>query len=305
MPAKTMQLQDRDLLLLTELAEVVVMDTETVHRRFFPEDRSNRACRRRLRLLAAHGLTRAIPMTVYYANQRGGKLPTIHCLAERGAELLSERTGAKPHRILRCDPRPETLQHRLGVARLQLTVNDACAISGLPRPQWILEQDTQPGVPSTSPLSKRFILYETFPAADGKQISCRPDASSLVNIPKQSSQAPTWEALIGYWEYDRSTELLRQVARKVPGYHELITKESFKKHWPDKAQPTIRVFFVAQSEQRLQNVAATIRDQPGAAYFRLTTTTELTPANFFTSPIWRTVQGDRRAILRNSPVSNE
>src|SRR5947209_5363316 len=51
-----LRLQDRDLEILTALAEVGVLDLPTVAARFFPRDRTRRATQRRLHLYAAHGL---------------------------------------------------------------------------------------------------------------------------------------------------------------------------------------------------------------------------------------------------------
>ena len=45
-------------------------------------------------------------------------------------------------RLLRFDPKPTTLMHRLGITRdVMFPVIDACLLARLPKAQWILEQD--------------------------------------------------------------------------------------------------------------------------------------------------------------------
>src|SRR5216684_3240801 len=111
MGAKAISLQKRDLRFLTELNEVGVMDTPTIHGRYFPADRTGKASLRRLRSFVGHDLIRRLPLGVAYADQHVGKFPCVYCLTTRGGELLHELTGLDRVRVLRKDPRSETIQH--------------------------------------------------------------------------------------------------------------------------------------------------------------------------------------------------
>lgn len=94
-PARhSMKAQPRDFSILAELGEVGLLDTDTIWQRHFPLDQSGQACRRRLRLLADHGLTQTIHISV--ASTAGlGRLPILHRLSPEGAEYLFEETGIK------------------------------------------------------------------------------------------------------------------------------------------------------------------------------------------------------------------
>src|SRR5947209_3740847 len=126
----------RDLHVWQDLAACGFLDTDTIAQRHYPLDRSRRSVRRRLRRDRAHGYTRSLAPLVTYADDRKGRLPTIHCLTPAGAALLAELTGEFSPRVPRGDPAPESLLHRVGVARhIQLPVTDACRAACLPDPQ--------------------------------------------------------------------------------------------------------------------------------------------------------------------------
>lgn len=291
-----LRLQPRDIGMLEDLAEYVLLDTPTLRQRHFPMDSTGEAFLRRMRLFAAHELTRIVRPVLCFADGRAGCLPTVYTLDRRGAEVLAAVSDTQPRHIPSHDPSPETILHRLGVARdIHLVVNEACKLIGIPYPEWILEQDMYEGAKVGAPLAERFILYESWTTPEGKAASCRPDASSWLRIPVPGKDQPA--DLLIYWEYCRSTQTLKRIARRVEGYRFLHATEAFAKHWPQATNPTVRVFFVAQSDERLRNVADTIRGLPGAEIFRLTTVGALTPDQFF-GPIWQTVDGELRPILR-------
>lgn len=294
-----LRLQPRDVGLLTELGEVGLLDTATIRERHFPDDRTGEACLRRLRLYAGHDLTEAIAPAVSFGLPRGGRLLAIHRLTQRGAEVLHHVTGEWPRRVVKKMPRSETLLHRLGCAKLQLLLKDACDLARFPPPQWIAEYDTRPGVGLKATLPERFVLCQSYPTPDGRKVTCWPDAAALLSIPGQQAGAPpVWHPLVLLFEVDRSTETLKQFARKLPGYQQLLTRGDWRKFWPGVQNPTVRVFVVVPSDERLQNIAAAISNLPGSEFFRLATAASLTPEQFFTAPLFRTVSGDARPILR-------
>lgn len=298
-------LQERDCQLFADLGEVDVMDTEMIRQRRFPKDRTGEACRRRMRMHRKNGHVSAIRLSVTFAGQRRGKFSTVYRLTRAGGELLRDLTGEPPRRLLRFDPKPATLLHRLGVARTQLAVSDACEIHGLIPPVWILEQDSRPDASRKASRTERFVLYEDVPAADGKALALRPDASSLIRIDANG----TTHALAVWWEIDNSTETLGTVASKIPAYdaflrgHETCrdakTRPLYCRHWPQVQAAVVRVFFVCKSQERVTNISRAIKDEPGSRFVRLAVASELTPSTFLSDPIWQTVAGERRAILES------
>jgi len=288
--------QQRDLVAWTELAEVDVLDQDTIAARHFSKCRSLRACQRRTKLWVDQEIVERMQVPVVSCEGRKGKLSTLFRLTRRGAELLKTLTGYCPRRPAKRNPRPETLFHRLGVAQVQLAVNDACMLQGLTKPVWIHEYDTYPNPDPKASADQRYILYERFPLADGRAATCWPDASCHIVIPGPDGTA---HDLLVYWEYDRSTERLGQVAAKLFGFQGLLSTGLYRKHWPAAPTPTVRIFFVVPSATRLQNVAKVLADSPGSEAVRLTTAAELKPEFVLTEPIWRTVKGESLPILRN------
>lgn len=286
------RLQRRDLTILTELGEVALLDTETIHRRHFQDDASGQACRRRLSLFAAHGLTQTLQIGVT-TTQRPGRLPTIHRLTAAGAEVVAQETGFHPQRIARSDPpRPNTLLHRLGMARVILAFNDACHLHSLTKPAWLLEYDMVPTAPPQAAFAERFVICHEFSLGKGKKVACWPDAACTLTIPRNEQ---SWELGI-FFEYDRSTETLSQVAEKLAGYQALLTQRAYKQYWPNVAG--VRIFFVVQSDARRQNIAAAIRQHPASEVIRIAVVEDaLNPSGVLAAPIWVSVSGEKRSIL--------
>lgn len=287
-----MRLQTRDLAILSELGEVALLDTETIHRRYFADDATGQACRRRLRLLAAHGLTQTLQIGVT-TTHRTGRLPTIHRLTAIGADVVAQETGHHSRRIARSDPpRPYTLLHRLGMARVVLAMNDACQLHGLAKPEWLLEYDAVPNAPPHASFAQRFMICHEFPGPKGRKISCWPDAACTLTIPRDDKN---WQLAV-FWEYDRSTETLVQVAEKLAGYQALLSLRAYQRYWPTAAG--VRIFFVVPSAARRQNILSAIRPHPAAEAIRIAVVNDvLTPARVLAEPIWETTAGEARSII--------
>lgn len=312
---KTIRIQKRDFSILQTLALVVLLDTVMIWRRFFPADKTMEACLRRLRLLLREGLIGKLSFPVVSVSDQPGKLLTLYRLTRSGGELLTSLTGVKPHRILRTDPRPHTLLHRRDLAGVMLAVNDAATLLGLQNllePKWILEQDMRAGVRPDASRIERFILYEDF-EQNGETIQLRPDASTWFRFPAQSGNGKlAWADLLVWWEIDRSTEVLSRMIAKVTCFNILLrqnephdpSRRLYRRHWPQVDNPTLRVFFVCPSVQRIQAIAGAIRNVPGAEYVRLATLESVTPERFFADAIWYDVNGERKAIIpRTSPLT--
>jgi hypothetical protein len=308
MPTATpsgLHLQARDLATLALLGELGLLDTATIHERLFPEV-SRRRCQQRLRLYQEHSLTRAVNLAVWFSDQAGGRVPTIHCLTERGSDAVQASLGQRPLRVARSDPKPETIHHRLAVVKVRLAMDDAFASLRLAPPQWILEQDSAPErVENAHPNAQR-LLYHCF-TQGGKRVSCLPDAASRMAIPRDPARPEAGHTtLVGYWEVDRSTEGRAQVQQKLPGYALLIDQRAYRRYWPDLDRVAIRLFWVCRSAERITSLFERLRDSPLATLLRATTFDELRPETALTAPIWRDINGGRREMLRvpSAPLSS-
>lgn len=291
------QLQDRDVSLLTELGHVGLLDTDLIHRRHFSPV-SRRRCQQRLQQLQAEGLTRSVALTVWYGKPGGGRIPTIHCLTERGAAAIESIAGCRPRRFLRSDPRPETLHHRLAIVQARLAIEDGCRALGLAAPEWVMEQDRRDDAKPDDPPSRQRVLYHEF-TTGGKKFTCQPDAASLMQIPRSTERIEAGTTpLLGLWEIDRSTERVAQVVSKCPGYAALLDRKDYRRYWSNLDQAPVRVFWVCPSRQRIESIVARLREHPVSQYFRFTTAGELSADSSMTLPIWRTIDGQRREIFR-------
>lgn len=297
MSMTTIHVTARGIASLFEIAVIGYMDTPVIWRRHFPEDKSGQSCRRWLRQMTSCGFLTPVKSTIAYDLPRGGRVPTIYCITPLGVEVLTQRIGEAVPRPPSASPRPETLQHRLGISQLHVLLRDACLHCGFSMPQWIDEYAPDPEGPREpgAKLSQRFLLCQSYPQKDGKPVTCWPDATSLVYIPGATATSPPIPLVI-LWEYDRSTETLNQVKGKIPGYRFFLSRGDVRRLWPTVADPVVRVFFVTQSDERRQHVAEAIRDVDGSAAFRLATYSTLTPATFFLMPVWFDANGGAKTI---------
>jgi hypothetical protein len=283
---------------LALIGELGLLDTDMIHERFFAGV-SRRRCQQRLQLYQAHGFTRTVILTVWFGDGDQGRIPAVHCLAERGADAVYSLIGRRPARVLRSEPKPETFYHRLAVVKSRLAIDDACATAGLSEPAWIMEQDRNPAATDLLPFQQR-MLYHAF--RDGpKTITCQPDAVCLLRIPRTPAQPQTDTTnLLAYWEIDRSTERGSQILAKLPGYAAVVEKHDYRRYWPDLQKPAIRVFWVCRTEQRIEAICEKLKKAQAAKLFRFTTNDELTRQTALFAPIWRDVAGRRREIMRAS-----
>lgn len=295
-------IQDRDLKLFRTLGRVVLMDRSMIQDAFFPLDTTGKACMTRLRLLTDHTFLARINFPIASFTDAPGELLTLYRLPTAGAELLFSLTGKKPERLLRTDPKPQTLLHRRNVARVMLAVDKAAELAKLPEVSWILEQDQRPGVPRRASRTQRHILYEDF-SQEADTLQLRPDASSCLRIP--GKKEGSWHDLLIWWEIDRSTEGHR-VSEKIPAYNHFLRQQEndatgtpqplYRRHWPENKSPIVRVFFVCHSFQRIQSIRSTICKLPGAEFVRLGTLDSLKPDHVLREPIWYDVLGKTHAI---------
>lgn len=221
-----------------------------------------------------------------------------------GADAIESIAGVRPRRVLRSDPKPETLHHRLAVVQARLALDDGCRALGLALPEWIMEQDRREDALPNDPPSRQRVLYHEF-TAGGKKFTCQPDAACLMQIPRDLNQPQAGTtSLLGFLEADNSTERTAQVVNKCPGYGALLERREYRRYWPQAEQVPVRVFWVCRSRQRIDSLAASLREKPVAQCFRFTTADELRAETALTLPIWWTIDGQCREIIRLPPTMN-
>jgi hypothetical protein len=121
-----------------------------------------------------------------------------------------------------------------------------------------------------------------------------------MQIPTASGQRS--DPLVVYWEIDRSTNAKAREREKTFGYDALIQTKTYSKHWPalDGRNPTVRVFYVCPSIERIDELVAEVRSTHVAQSYRFTTRRDLNEGDPLFTPIWRGIDGKRYAIMRHS-----
>lgn len=292
------QLNPRDIAILADLGDFYVLDTKLCHERHFP-NASYEWCRQTLVRLRRAGFVRSIKLQVAYAEDfsaKGGRMPAYYFLTDEGATAVQRSIGIRPMRVLRSDPSPFTLFHRLQVARVRAAFDSAIQATPLDRPEWILEQDVRPDASDDLMPNQRRWLYHAFRHPRGV-VTCQPDAAALLRIPNPGQPEPTY--LVAFFEIDRSTEGLEQIMRKLPGYESLLKRRTLP-YWPNLRNMTIRVFWIVPSKQRINEIVAAIHQFEIAKTFRFTTFKNC-DASVLTHPVWTTICGETKAIYTPLP----
>lgn len=293
-----------DILCWQLLGELGCLDTWTIHRRLFPFH-TLRACQRRLRLAADAGYLRKAALAVCFNRQfagggssasRGGAVPVLHSITDRAADIVERETGMRPKRILRSEPAATTFLHRWQVVLLRLAFDDAASLSSLAPADWIMEQDSWEGAPEGLPPNQRRLLYHRFDAPPAP-LTCQPDAACCFVIPREG-EGKAATNLLCLWETDRSTEGLKQIQRKLPGYEAYMQARAWLRYYPHLDNLTVRIFWVAPSAERVNQLRGAIRGTAVARFCRFATSRDITPEKILTANIWHTVDGDGRSFLR-------
>lgn len=286
-----LRLQQRCIDILNTLGHVSVLDTTTIHERWWP-GKSLEACRSKLRLYQQHGLIQSLHLELT-STTRNGRLPAVHRLTDRGADVIETITGERPTRTARSSPpSPYTLMHRIGMARIVLNLDDACRLQQLPRPNWLLEYDPQPNARPGGTFAERFQLRFDLPG-EFSTVSCWPDAACRLTCVQDDRQ---WKLAL-LFEYDRGTETLNQVSGKMTGYAALLKTQAYQQLWPDVQ--AARIMFIVPCHRRRTNVAEVLKDCGAAASVRLAAEEDLSPDRILNEPVWWSVLNEPRAILKN------
>lgn len=278
-----LHLQPRDLQALLELGDVGLMSSDQLFPRHYcpPGESVTRVYfHRRMRALAAANLIDKT--TVVLSGNRGvQKQPAVYRLTTGGADELEKLTGIEAERVARSEaPSAQTLLHRVGVTETLLAFKDAAVKEGLPPARWLLEGDREPNSQKGQPRHEQFILMEAYQIGRDR-FTCRPDACVALE-----RSDPKRHTLLGYIEYDRSTEGQDQILRtKTRGYEEMLKARAFERHWPGVIEPVARILFVCRSKERIRNLHDWLGRSPIARMYRFTLHEHLNE-NLLRDPIW-------------------
>lgn len=297
-----LHLQERDVKILAEVGELGLLDSATIHRRHWEPGTKIRACQQRLKLLVDSGLLRPtmLQVAVVRGPSSGGTIPTIYGLTPKGAEVVEAETGHTPRRIQRDDVKSPTLLHRLEMIHARLGFDDAARLAKLSPPSWIMEYDSEES-PAGKAVTRYLVLHQRLRMADGEEVSCRPDASSVLHIPRQSDPAKL-DPLVVYWELDRSTNSHRREQNKAIGYEELLRQSVYNRHWPNlSGDLAVRIFYVCKSEERIAELRKTFATEHVGEVgkdFRFALASDVVPDRVLTEPVWSDTKGKRYQLLR-------
>lgn len=292
-----MEPQPRDIAILETVGELGTADLPIIHAKHFPHDNSGRACQRRVKMLADVGLLKRTRILVTDQGFKQGSLPALLFLTPHGADLVESETGIRPRRVLQSDPKPFTLRHRLLAVQVRLAFDQAAALRGLPTVEWIMEQDTKPGITRTddrSP-SEYLLLWDVF--RDGKRtVTFRPDSTCHLQIRRPSGDSH--KSLLAYFEVDRSTEGHKQWQQKLKGIAAFFRQaDAWKRHWPDVTNPTVVLFVVCLTHKRIHGLADVVCGTPAARFFRFAKH-PIEPGELLTSPVWSDADGKTYSIIK-------
>ncbi len=176
---KGIRICSEDIDFLSALGSFGSIDTANAGR-WYPNHKPN-SVQKRLRLLASNGLTHQTRLLVGFESKeskgKGGRLPTLYSLTEAGAGLVESATGQRPSRILNSRPTAGTFLHRHDVSIVMQCFTHSCTMSGLPLPEWVMEQDPWPAAPKKLPPNQRMLLYHRI-ELPGRVVICQPDAAT-------------------------------------------------------------------------------------------------------------------------------
>jgi hypothetical protein len=286
------EIVDRDIDVLTLIAQCRVMIAPQIRPLLFPNDPSGRITRRRLAKLAEFD---------YLRRGRLAVVPTdavtscpYYTLGAQGKIILAERTGNEGylHYPLGVQ-RTNHLWHYLSFTQTQLLFRQAVADQTYVRLiRWLGEDD--PIDLAQAPHEQRF-LKTSFPG----NLVCMPDGALILGL-------PDGRTAIYLIEEDRATTSPRRVAaQKSPGAAEYIKRAIHQRQFSE-LQPSspCRFVFISPSPGRRDSLRrAFLSLKKDAPYWRFVSKTDLVGA-FLHRPILYTA--DDRApvpVVLASPVT--
>lgn len=109
------------------------MDTETIRCRHFRDASTPQACTKKVRRYEDLGLVTSVDATI------DGNKSGVYWLTQLGVDELAELGGSVTKPLANVNPK--TIQHRLGVAKTRVALDDAFLIARLSKPLWLVEGD--------------------------------------------------------------------------------------------------------------------------------------------------------------------
>lgn len=284
-----MDVTDRDLRILTFLAEHYAATAEHLRANASPGNSDTTVIRRRLRVMHAAGLVGVARAEVLTANN------AVHAQAyhptQKGMLELARRTGEM--RWLLTPTKPpyaQHLAHFLALTDLRLLVKKAVAAqSACALGAYYNQFDT--ANPDAENPAERFKLY-TEVQTQPRKVACVPDAAFDLragNIAKAY-----------YVELERgTTPPAKAAAKKSPGYAGLFERGLHRGHFADALREFSVLVFAPHPgwRKQLQREFAT---KPHPELYKFAALTEVTADSLLFDPIWYPCTGEAHALLKGA-----
>ena len=243
-----MILQERDIEVLSYLAQYFILTAAQLREMCFPDDTTGRVTRRRLTKMVHDGFVRRRQMQV--VNPVTGAASPVYHLTAEGRIFLA---GHFDDELLLQKPiepsQPQHLFHYTAVSESHRLFNRAAAANPEVEVKlWVNEDEI---VNPDEPEKKNRHLLRTAFEGD-RNLVCLPDGAMVLQYKDQRA--------VLYLEQDRDTYFHDRVAaRKSPGYRELLLRSGHKVHFPETTLPFFYVLFIAPNAKRRDQLRQAFR----------------------------------------------
>lgn len=287
----TMILQPRDIKVLAHFARYFMLTSRQVRELEFPDDKTGRATRRRLTLMANEGLLRK--RSLYVVNPKDGSATPVYHLDRSGRDFLAGHFDEETLRLLPIEPsQPQHLYHYVAVAESHRLFDESITktTEAVTIARWFNEDEIIN--PDVERASERRYLRTDF--NESPKVVCIPDAAFLLNYGEHR--------IAVYLEQDRDTFFHDRVAaRKSRGYERLLASKRHRQHFPESTFDFFYVLFVATTAKRADQLCRAFakrnQESDAAKVYRFAALDEVTADNLLFEPVLRCCHRDEKVSL--------
>ena len=283
-----MELTDRDLRILTFVAEHYTATAEHLRANASPGNSDTTVVRRRLRVLHAAGfigIARAEVLTV-----NNGVHAHVYHPTPQGMVELARRTGQMKWLLTPTKP-PYTqhLAHFLALTDLRLLVKAAVSAQPVCTLGNYYNQFDTTNADAEDP-AKRFKLY-TEVQSQPRKVVCVPDAAFDLKVGAISKAF--------FLELERgTTPPAKAAAKKSPGYAGVADGALHRRHFPS-ALGEFSVLVLAPHPGWRDHLRREFARKAHPELYKFASMTEVTSDSLLFSPIWHPCTGEAHALLKS------
>lgn len=285
----------KQILILSALRRYFYMTAALIKMAASPKgDKDGSVTREQLRRLVAMGyIRRHEPRILEYGRTTA---PPVFLLTIAGSCALAQHTGNLNH-VLQVEPTFKdwiSIHHYVSLAALHMRIDDAIAAQSYVT-QHALYFEHEVICPDALEPSKRFRLNTL--VAQNPNIFCCPDSAFEIEVRGQR-RAVYVEREMG------SDNPMRVVAKKHMGYS-LLSKESFKKHFPLAVD--MRVLAICPFPAWRDSLRAAFKEsrgglKAGAHLWQFVAAEDLTTEKFLHEPIVYKIEQKEGKVVERGPV---